>query len=156
MFNSCALPSGAVRFFLMFASAFAPFGAPASAQDAPAGKPSATVTIEQIQVAFIGSGSLGGGTLEYAGKSYPITVGGLGVGGIGASKLTASGAVYGLTRLSDFPGAYVQVRRGWAIAERGRGTMWLTNGNGVTMKLSATRQGLQTALGADGVLIEFK
>ncbi|QGM95459.1 hypothetical protein F7D13_16225 [Methylocystis rosea] len=156
MFNSCALPSGAVGFFLMFASAFATFGAPASAQDAPAGKPSATVTIEQIQVAFIGSGSLGGGTLEYAGKSYPITVGGLGIGGIGASKLTASGAVYGLTKLSDFPGAYVQVRRGWAIAERGRGTMWLTNGNGVTMKLSATRQGLQTALGADGVLIEFK
>lgn len=28
MFNNCALPSGAVRFFLMFASAFAPLGVP--------------------------------------------------------------------------------------------------------------------------------
>lgn len=140
---------------LAFTSLFVP-GAPARAQEAPAGAPSATVRIKQIQIAFIGSGALGGGTLNYQGKSYPITVGGLGVGGIGASELTASGAVYGLTQRKDFAGAYVQVRSGWALADKGKGTLWLRNSNGVTMKLRTRRQGLQLALGADGVVIGFK
>jgi hypothetical protein len=129
---------------------------PAKAQEPPKGKPSATVKIQQIQVAFIGSGAVGGGTLNYGGKSYPITVGGLGVGGMGASKLTASGAVYGLMRKEDFAGAYVQVRKGWALGDHGKGTLWLRNSNGVTMKLNTRRKGLQTSLGADGVVIGFK
>jgi hypothetical protein len=130
--------------------------APAAAQEPPAGPPSASVRIEQIQVAFIGSGALGGGTLNFRGKSYPITVGGLGVGGIGASRLTASGSVYGLSRRENFAGAYVQIRKGWALGDQGKGTLWLRNGNGVTMKLVTRRKGLQTALGADGVVIGFK
>jgi hypothetical protein len=130
--------------------------APALAQEQPKGKPSASVTIQQIQVAFIGSGAVGGGTLNYGGKSYPITVGGLGVGGIGASQLTATGTVYGLARREDFAGAYVQVRKGWALGDQGKGTLWLRNGNGVTMKLNTRRKGLQLSLGADGVVIGFK
>ena len=129
---------------------------PALAQEQPKGPPSASVSIEQIQVAFIGSGAAGGGTLNYRGESYPITVGGLGVGGIGASKLTASGSVYGLQRREDFAGAYVQIRNGWALGERGKGTLWLRNRNGVTMKLNTRRKGLQLSLGADGVVIAFK
>lgn len=126
------------------------------AEEAPSEEPSATVKIRQVQVAFIGSGALGGGTLNYQGKSYRITVGGLGVGGIGASQLTASGSVYGLTRRQDFAGAYIQVRSGWALADSGKGTMWLRNSNGVIMKLRTQRKGLQLALGADGVVIGFK
>jgi hypothetical protein len=130
--------------------------APALAQEQPKGRPSASVKIEQIQVAFIGSGAVGGGTLNYRGESYPITVGGLGVGGIGASKLTASGSVYGLEQREDFAGAYIQIRKGWALGDRGRGTLWLRNSNGVTMKLNTRRKGLQLSLGADGVVIGFK
>lgn len=128
----------------------------AQADDQPAGTPSATVEIQQIQIAFIGSGALGGGKLHYKGKSYPITIGGLGVGGFGASELTASGSVYGLKKREDFSGAYVQIRSGWALADQGKGTMWLRNANGVTMKLNTQRKGLQLALGADGVVIGFK
>ena len=129
---------------------------PALAQEQPKGPPSGFVKIQQLQVAFIGSGALGGGTLNYHGESYPITVGGLGVGGIGASKLTASGSVYGLARREDFAGAYVQVRKGWALGDQGKGTLWLRNSNGVTMKLHTQRKGLQLSLGADGVVIAFK
>ncbi len=130
--------------------------APALAQEQPKGPPSASVRIEQVQVAFIGSGAVGGGTLNYHGESYPISVGGLGVGGIGASKLTASGSVYGLERREDFAGAYVQIRKGWALGAQGRGTLWLRNNNGVTMKLNTRRKGLQLSLGADAVVIAFK
>jgi hypothetical protein len=129
---------------------------PALAQEQPKGPPSASVTIEQVQVAFIGSGAVGGGTLNYHGESYPITVGGLGIGGIGASKLTATGSAYGLERREDFAGAYVQIRKGWALGDQGKGTLWLRNRNGVTMKLNTRRKGLQLSLGADGVVIGFK
>ena len=133
------------------------FGAaPAIAQERPSGKPSATISIHQLSVAFIGSGAIGGGTLNYNGHSYPLTVNGLGVGGIGASQLTASGVVYGLHNREDLAGAYVQIRSGWALGEQGGGTLWLKNDKGVAMKLSTQRRGLQLALGADGVIIGFK
>lgn len=130
--------------------------APALAQQSTLGPVSATIKIEQVQVAFIGSGAAGGGTVTYRGRSYPITVGGLGIGGIGVSKLTATGSVYGLRNLDDLAGAYAQVRAGWALGDQGKGRLWLQNAKGVTLRLAARRQGLQLALGADGVLIGFK
>ncbi|RXF69857.1 hypothetical protein [Hansschlegelia zhihuaiae] len=131
-------------------------GGPAFAASPPAGPPAAAVRIQQLQVALIGSGAIGGGTLRFRDRSYDITVGGLGIGGIGASRLLATGSVYGLTRVSDFAGAYVQVREGWALGDKGRGTLWLRNGKGVVMRLATRRRGLQLSLGADGVLIGFR
>ena len=94
------------------------FTSPAMAQDAPAAPPkeapSGQIAIEQIQVAFIGSGAVGGGTLTFEGKEYKFKVAGLGVGGFGASRLSAKGEVYGLKKLADFAGAYGEVRMGWA------------------------------------------
>jgi len=81
------------KFTLASLAACALVATSALAQEKPQGAPAASVTIQQIQVAFIGSGAIGGGTLKFRGKSYPISVGGLGVGGIGASRLTATGAV---------------------------------------------------------------
>lgn len=130
--------------------------APVAAQQRSLGPATGSVRIQQVQVAFIGSGQAGGGTLRFRGRSYGITAGGLGFGGIGASKLTATGTVYGLTRLEDFTGAYVQLREGWALGDQGRGQLWLRNNKGVTMRLATRRQGLQLSLGADGVLIGFK
>src|SRR5262245_40140204 len=71
---------------------------------------SATVTIEQVQIAFIGSGNLGGGTLFYGGQKYSFTIGGLGIGGFGVSRMTATGIVYNMRDLNDFPGAYLAGR----------------------------------------------
>ena len=130
--------------------------APALAQERPTGKPAATITIQQLQVAFIGSGAIGGGTLNYRGHSYPLSVNGLGVGGIGASELSASGVVYGLRNREDLAGVYAQIRAGWALGDQGGGTLWLKNVKGVAMKLQTRRRGLQLALGADGVIIGFK
>src|SRR6516225_6954477 len=77
------------------------------AQEAPP-KPSGTVTISQVQVAFIGSGSGGGGTLHFQGRNYPFKLGGLGIGGIGVSHLDATGTVYDLRQIEDFEGVYGQ------------------------------------------------
>src|SRR6478735_3336990 len=103
--------------FLAIASA----AAPAAAQQRTLGPSTGSVRIQQVQVAFIGSGEVGGGTLKFGGRSYGITVGGV---GFGASRMTASGTVYGLHRLQDFTGAYVQLRESWALGAQGKGSVW--------------------------------
>jgi len=146
----------ATKSLLSAACALMLLAAPAAAQQRQLGPQTGSVRIEQLQVAFIGSGQVGGGTLNFRGRTYGITVGGLGFGGIGASKLTARGRVYGLKRVGDFAGAYFQLQEGWALGRAGRGSLWLQNAKGVTMNLDARRQGLQLSLGADGMLIGFK
>ncbi|CAM5205825.1 hypothetical protein ARD30_17350 [Bosea thiooxidans] len=138
-------------------AAFLALASPALGQSSRSLGPSTgSVRIEQVQAGFIASGEAGGGTLRFRGRSYPITVGGLGIGSIGASRTVASGSVYGLRNVSDFAGAYVQLKEGWAVGDQGRGTVWLRNDKGVTLNLATRRQGLQLSLGADGVLIGFK
>ena len=127
----------------------------AFAQSAASNHPSGSVSIHQVQVAFIGSGAVGGGTLYFRGRSYPFKLGGLGIGGIGISRLDAVGSVYNLRRLEDFNGVYGQARTGWAIGQQGRGQMWLQNSNGVYLHLRAQRQGLSLSLGADGMVIHL-
>ncbi|CAH1662174.1 conserved exported hypothetical protein [Hyphomicrobiales bacterium] len=137
-------------------AAFLMLAPPAMAQSRSLGPSTGSVRIEQVQAGFIASGEAGGGTLRFRGRSYPITVGGLGIGSIGASRTVATGTVYGLRNVSDFAGAYVQLKEGWAVGNQGAGNVWLRNDKGVTLRLATRRQGLQLSLGADGVLIGFK
>ena len=117
---------------------------------------SGTVNIEQVQVAFIGSGNIGGGTLHYHGKAYRFTIGGLGIGGFGFSKMEAYGDVYNLKELRQFPGVYGQARYGAVAGNQGGGEMWLENPEGVMLSLKARRQGLAVSAGADAIIIDFK
>ena len=114
-----------------------------------------TVQIEQVQIAFIGSGNLGGGRLLVGGRSYEFTVGGLGIGGFGISRMTAVGEVYNMNDIADFAGAYLQARYGLAVGSVGGGELWLQNSNGVVLHLATKREGLALSLGADAVVIDF-
>jgi hypothetical protein len=127
-------------------------GAAAKAEDLVR---SGTLTIEQVQIAFIGSGNLGGGTLSVGGKNYSFSVGGLGIGGFGVSKMEATGSVYNLNNINDFAGAYVQARYGIAVGSMSTGQLWLRNTKGVVLELKAKRSGLALSLGGDAVYINF-
>lgn len=120
------------------------------------GKPlSGYVRMTQVQAAYLRSGNAGGGVLKYKGDTYPFSVGGLGVGGIGVSKIEARGEVYGLQRLSDFAGAHAQARYGFALGNTSAGELWLQNRKGVIMHLKAKREGLMLSLGGDAIVIEM-
>lgn len=146
-------------FGLALALAVIGFGVPAnnSAALADEAKPvkAGTVTIEQVQIAFIGSGNLGGGTLYFRDKAYPFTIGGLGIGGYGVSKIEAHGIVYDLKSPKDFEGLYGQARYGFALGEKSSGELWLQNDKGVGMSLKAKRTGLALSLGADGIYVKL-
>ncbi len=116
---------------------------------------SATITVEQYQVAFIGSGNLGGGKLTFNGKTYNFTIGGLGIGGFGVSRIKATGTVYNLKNLKDFTGAYVQGRYGFAAGDKSGGKLWLQNDKDVVIEIQGDREGLALSLGGDAVYIDF-
>ena len=118
-------------------------------------QPDATVQMSQIHAAFIGSGSAGHGQLFYRGRVYPFTVGGLGVGGIGASTVEASGNVYNLSNITQFSGTYAQGRYGLAAGTLSTGDLWLQNSSGVVLDLKAKRTGLILSLGGDAVVISM-
>jgi hypothetical protein len=118
--------------------------------------PDGIVEMQQVQAAYIGSGSTGTGSLTFRGQIYPFSVGGLGVGGIGVSQIEAQGYVYHLANLLQFPGAYGQARYGFAVGQQSAGDLLLQNSAGVILRLRARRQGLMLSLGADAVLISMK
>jgi hypothetical protein len=118
--------------------------------------PDGTVEMNQVQAAFIGSAGGGTGTLYFRGRAYPFTVGGLGVGGIGASTIDAYGEVYKLNNLAQFPGAYGQAQYGFALGNKSGGDLWLQNEAGVIMHLKARRTGLMLSLGGDAVVISMR
>jgi hypothetical protein len=128
----------------------------AGAQARPPLRLSGTVDIHQTRVSFIASANGGGGVLHYRGRDYPFSIGGLGVGGIGISKLVASGNVYNLSRRSQFSGVYSQLRSGVALGDNGPGSLWLKNGDGVVLKLRGASRGVALTIGADAVNISFK
>ena len=112
--------------------------------------PDATLKLSAGSVAVGVGFSWGSGTLTYKGKDYPISVKGLSVGDVGATKVEASGSVYNLKKLEDFNGNYTAVTAGATVAGGGSATA-MRNQNGVSVNVVATTQGLKFALGAGGV-----
>jgi len=124
--------------------------------DAVKGKvPDGTVDMQEVQAAYIGSGSAGTGVLVFRGTNYTFNVGGLGVCGIGLSTIDATGEVYNLRELTQFPGTYGQARYGFAIGAASAGDLWMQNEQGVILHLKAKRTGLILSLGGDAVVISM-
>ena len=132
-----------------------PWGSAAESNTVDGKKAVGTIRLTQVQAAYIGSGSTGEGTLTFKGKTYRFNATGLGIGGIGYSKINATGEVYGLEKIEQFPGAYAQGRYGFAFGTTSAGELWLKNENGVTLHLKAKREGLMLSLGGDAVSISM-
>ncbi|MCZ8280247.1 MAG: hypothetical protein O9313_18090 [Acetobacteraceae bacterium] len=119
-------------------------------------RPVGRVTLSQTQVSLFGSVSWGHGTLTFDGRSYRFRIRGLGIGGIGISELHATGEVYRLSRLADFPGLYGGARTGAVAGSSAvQGGLWLENPAGVMISLHPERSGYALQVGADGLLIQM-
>jgi len=126
----------------------------ASMTQAPSTPPSATVKIQEWSAAYYGSAAAGKGTLYYNGQRHHFTISAVGVGGAGGQKISATGKVYNLNRLSDFSGTYHGISRGLTLIE-GKMHAKLTNGNGVVMYLAGETEGLASSIGAQAFDVNF-
>jgi hypothetical protein len=115
--------------------------------------PSGTVTINEDFVTGLGGGT---GTLYYQGQSYPFKLAGTVVGpGGGVAKINASGEVYKLNSVSDFPGRYTQSTGAAGLSTSGGSDLWLQNSAGVIMHLQGTSTGAMLTLGRDEIFIRM-
>ncbi len=117
--------------------------------------PDAQITINETQFGFVIGGSVGEGELIVDGQKRAFKVGGLSVGAnFGVSQISASGDVYNMKKVEDFPGNYVRVG-GNVTVGKGVGGMTLKNEKGVTVQLNGSTEGLQFDVSASGVNIYF-
>jgi len=124
----------------------------AGASFAQSDQPDATIEYSGGSIAAGIGYSWGHGVLHFKGEDYPITVNGLSIVNVGASSVKASGNVYHLTKIEEFPGNYTAITAGVTIAGGGAGTA-MQNQHGVVMNIASTTQGLQFTLAPSGIAV---
>jgi len=118
-------------------------------------RPDATLSISGTSVAAGVGASWGSGTLMFRGKEYPVSVSGLTIASVGASKGNITGKVFHLNRLSDFDGTYAAVGAD-ATVGGGKGVSTMKNQHGVRVDLFSTTQGLEFTLGTSGIAMNIE
>ena len=118
-------------------------------------KPSGKVSMTFGRGSFIVSAGGGHGVLTFNGVKYNFKIAEAGFGGIGGAKVTASGSVYNLKEVQSFAGTYAQLSAGVAAFNKGKGTLWLKNANGVVLKLKAREKGFELTAGGQGLVISL-
>jgi hypothetical protein len=125
-----------------------------TAEDIAKAKPSARIEATAEQIRLILGGAQGRGTLYYGGKQYPFTMKAVTAGGVGVTKVSATGDVYFLEKLEDFPGTYSAVTIGAAVVG-GAGASQYENNKGVFISVKSKTEGVALNLGAGAVSIAF-
>lgn len=116
--------------------------------------PSGTIEVTAEQLRLLLGGASGKGTLHYQGKQYPFTMKAMSAGGVGYTKITATGNVYFLNKLEDFPGTYSAATIGAAVGA-GVGGSQYENNKGVFISVKSKTEGVALNLGLAGVQVSF-
>ena len=117
---------------------------------------SGTVTLTIYKAGWIIGGSGGSGTLNFHGRRYALSTGGLDYGLVfGGSKTVLRGRVSNITRPSDVAGVYGAAGAGLALGTGARAIV-LTNQKGAVLELSGKQVGLMANADLSGLAITLK
>lgn len=126
---------------------------PASARRAP--QTTGIVRLEIVKAGFIVGMGGGQGTLTFRGRTYPISVGGIGIGTLGIASVRLSGTAANLRTATDIIGTYGTAGAGAAFVG-GAQVATLQNERGVVLRLRGPQVGLQVSLGLGGMTISMR
>ena len=143
--------SSAIRLALLALVAFA--GATlSSASHADEGFVQLTI----YKAGWVIGGSGGSGVLDFRGRRYSLSTGGLDYGFVfGGSKTILRGRVSNIWRPSDVAGVYGAAGAGLAVG-RGARAIVLTNQKGAVLELSGRQVGLMANADLSGLAITMK
>jgi hypothetical protein len=143
--------SSAIRVALLALTAFAGTALP-TASHADDG----TVSLVIYKAGWIIGGSGGSGVLNFRGRTYALSTGGLDYGLVfGGSKTVLRGLVHNIWRPSDVAGVYAAAGAGLAIGGGARAIV-LTNQKGAVLELSGREVGLMANADLSGLAITLK
>ena len=141
--------SSAIRAALLALTAFAGLSSAACAEDG-------TVSLTIYKAGWIIGGCGGGGVLNFHGRSYALSAGGLDYGLVfGGSKTVLRGRVSNINRPSDVAGVYGAAGAGLAVG-RGARAIVLTNQKGAVLELTGQQVGLMANADLSGLAITMK
>jgi hypothetical protein len=125
---------------------------PAQAEDL-----SGTVTMESTSIALGIGVEWGHGTLTLNdGSTHKFEVKGISVVDLGVSKVEATGDIFDLKNIADFPGDYSAVKAGATLAKKSAGDVILQNEKKVQIRLTPKAKGVQLTAAFGGVVISLK
>jgi hypothetical protein len=117
---------------------------------------SGAVSLTVYKAGWIIGGSGGGGTLNFRGRSYGLSAGGLDYGLVfGGSKTVLRGRVSNINRPSDVAGVYGAAGAGLAVGGGARAIV-LTNQKGAVLELAGRQVGLMANVDLSGLAITLK
>lgn len=114
-----------------------------------------SVRITVSKAGFIVGVGGGSGTLNFRGRSYPLSIGGISVGTIGVAKAELVGRASNLRTASDITGAYTAVGASLAVAGGGK-VARLQNSKGVVLELRGRQVGFEASLNLSGMEISMR
>ena len=113
------------------------------------------VRLNIVKAGFIIGGGGGNGTLTFEGKTYPLTVGGVGIGSLGVASVALQGSATHLRTASDIAGTYAAAGAGAAFIGGGQ-VATLQNEKGVVLTVQGVQAGFQISLGLAGMTIALQ
>jgi hypothetical protein len=115
-----------------------------------------TVSLTIYKAGWIIGGSGGGGTLNFRGRRYGLSAGGLDYGLVfGGSKTELRGRVSNINSPSDVAGVFGAAGAGLAVGGGARAIV-LTNQKGAVLELSGRQVGLMANVDLSGLAITLK
>jgi hypothetical protein len=97
----------------------------------------------------------GTGTLNFKGRSYPLSLGGISAGTIGVAQADLRGRALNMRRPEDIVGTYTAIGAGAALAGGAKGAR-LQNSNGVILEVSGAQVGFEATFGLSGLTISMR
>jgi lipid-binding SYLF domain-containing protein len=117
---------------------------------------SGSIRISVVKAGWVIGGSGGSGVLNFRGRSYPLSIGGLSYGfTFGASQTDLVGRVSNIRRPSDVAGVYGAAGAGLAVGG-GAQAIVLRNEKGATLTLSGRQVGLIASADLSGLAIALR
>jgi hypothetical protein len=114
------------------------------------------VQITIIKAGWIIGGNGGSGVLDFHGRRYGLSIGGIDYGLVfGGSRAVLRGRVHNIYRPSDIAGAYAAGGAGIVVGGGVRGIL-LTNARGVVLELAGTQYGLMANADLSGLAISVR
>jgi hypothetical protein len=115
-----------------------------------------TITLTIYKAGWIIGGSGGSGVLNFHGRAYALSTGGLDYGLVfGGSKTVLRGRVSNIIQPSDVAGVYGAAGAGLAVG-RGARAIVLTNQKGAVLELSGQQVGLLANVDLSGLAITLR
>jgi hypothetical protein len=141
----------AIKLFAVISAAAAMLAGASTVSRAETG----TVRLHIVKAGLIVGVGGGSGTLVYQGRSYRLSLGGVGVGSLGVAAVDLVGTAHNLRRPSDIAGTYGAAGAGGTFVA-GAQVARLQNEKGVILEVRGVQVGFQISFGLAGLTIALR